>query len=78
MGKFLVFQCESISNFDSGFWWEAGMMNSEELCILATWNNTQLGLEEVEKHVHSLNNIIEWITAPDNWVEPIEKILSKE
>jgi hypothetical protein len=53
------------------------MVNSDELCVLATWNNAQLGLEEVEGYVRSLNRIIEWITAPENWVEPVGIMLGR-
>ena len=54
------------------------MMNSEELCILATWDDAQLGAEEVEGHVSSLNEILRWITDPQNWDEPIGTPLGRK
>ena len=47
------------------------MLSAEELCVLATWDDAQLNLEEVEGHVESLTKIIQWITQPKSWVKPI-------
>ena len=54
------------------------MMNSEELCILATWDDAQLGAEEVDGHVSSLNEIVRRITEPQNWDEPIGTLLGRK
>jgi hypothetical protein len=51
------------------------MLSTEELCVLATWDDAQLSLEEVEGHIDSLTKIIQWITQPDSWVKPIGDIL---
>ncbi|CZR69382.1 related to long-chain-fatty-acid-CoA ligase [Phialocephala subalpina] len=60
---------------DGGFFWEAGMLSADELCVLATWDDAQLSLAEAEGHVESLNKIIQWITTPENWVKPVGKLL---
>jgi hypothetical protein len=54
------------------------MMNSEELCVLAMWDDAQMGLEEVKGHVNSLNEIVRWITEPQNWEEPIGTFLGRK
>jgi hypothetical protein len=63
------------ANRFSGFFWEGGMTGAEELCILASWDDAQLSLEEVEGHVESLNKIVQWIIEPDNWSKPVGEIL---
>lgn len=47
------------------------MTGAEEVCILASWDDAQLGLEEVEGYVDGLMNIIQWIIEPDNWTKPV-------
>ncbi|KUJ19720.1 AMP-binding enzyme family protein-like protein [Mollisia scopiformis] len=60
---------------DCGFFWEAGMLSADELCVLATWDDAQLSLEEAEGHVASLNKIIQWITQPDHLFRPVGELL---
>jgi hypothetical protein len=47
------------------------MTGAEEVCILASWDDAQLSLEEVEEHVESLNRIVQWIIEPDHWTLPV-------
>lgn len=51
------------------------MLSAEELCVLASWDDAQLSLVEVEAHVDSLNKIVQWITQPENWMKPVGQIM---
>lgn len=50
------------------------MRGADELCVLATWDDAQLSMEETEGHVVSLNKIIQWMTEPDSWAKPVGEI----
>jgi hypothetical protein len=51
------------------------MLSADELCVLAAWDDAQLSQEETEGHVASLNNIIQWMTRPENWDQPVGEVL---
>jgi hypothetical protein len=51
------------------------MLSADELCLLATWDDAQLSVEETEGHLASLNKIIQWMTQPESWEKLVGQIL---
>jgi hypothetical protein len=51
------------------------MLSADELCLLATWDDAQLSVEETERHLASLKKIIQWMIQPENWEKPVGQIL---
>ena len=74
-GKPILIKLNCKTKRFSGFFWEAGMLSAEELCVLASWDDAQLSLEEVEGYVDNLNKIIQWITQPENSVKPVGQVM---
>lgn len=59
----------------SGFFWSANMLQNDELCVAATFDDMQTTLEEAESHVKHLLDIVSKLTKETNWDKTIGEIL---
>ncbi|KAK5995319.1 Acyl-CoA ligase sidI-like protein [Cladobotryum mycophilum] len=70
---------EPVSRFDwadSGFFWNAFMVDKANLFFIASWDTAQMGVDEVDDHCDSLADVLRKIADENNWNKTVGEIFS--
>lgn len=62
--------------FDSGFFWNAFMIDSVNLYFIASWDTAQMNDTEVDGHCDSLSDVMRKLADERNWEKNVGKVFS--
>jgi hypothetical protein len=59
--------------YDSGIFWNCGLLDKQEVLLVASWHSAQLSELEVMGYLDNFADILQWIAEPGNLGKSLSK-----